>query len=183
MFEHTLTDGWPYSPLMWGCFLSILSKDNASSVFPTHVGVFLCVSIQIALIVCIPHSCGGVSIEPFHFFFVHLYSPLMWGCFLGDLLFLHLLEVFPTHVGVFLILVYVRKVKSCIPHSCGGVSQRPDRCTSWRGYSPLMWGCFLDEYVMDAIDAVFPTHVGVFPTIGFRWLARGSIPHSCGGVS
>ena len=69
------------SPRMWGCFYvqSILSARR--DVFPTHVGVFLDDVHMGQIPSCLPHACGGVSIEAPHAPPSPGSSPRMWGCF------------------------------------------------------------------------------------------------------
>src|SRR5690625_3088406 len=46
-----------------------------------------------------------------------------------------------------------------------------------------MWGCFPIHSAISKVDAVFPTHVGVFPPDDMSKLVSQSLPHACGGVS
>ena len=49
--------------------------------------------------------------------------------------------------------------------------------------SPRTWGCF---YLMDAVlncAHVFPTHVGVFPSVNSCGFGHVCLPHARGGVS
>ncbi|KFD86430.1 hypothetical protein DN42_3266 [Vibrio cholerae] len=52
-----------------------------------------------------------------------------------------------------------------LPHAGGGVSQF--HCRQWlpRLSSPRRWGCFLILDSTKSLKAVFPTQVGVFPTL------------------
>ena len=107
----------------------------------------------------------------------------MWGCFCKTILTLLGALVFPTHVGVFLLLLARVILQVSIPHSCGGVSTIfPSSCKP-QLYSPLMWGCFPIWFYFGCLQRVFPTHVGVFPKDKYTKLQKTGIPHSCGGVS
>ncbi len=90
------------------------------------------------------------------------FSPRMWGCtelprqsgLLG--------YVFPTHVGVYLIVD-----KNCVnmrsfPHACGGV--------------PVI------ESANMRVAVVFPTHVGVYRFYYKNHAGLQRFPHACGGV-
>src|SRR5690625_7618535 len=46
-----------------------------------------------------------------------------------------------------------------------------------------MWGCFPIHSAISKVDAVFPTHVGVFPPDDMSKLVSQSLPHACGGVA
>ena len=49
-------------------------------------------------------------------------SPCTWGCFLA-VYGIDIPEiVFPMHVGVFLLQLFYRNCKECLPHARGGVS-------------------------------------------------------------
>ena len=70
---------------------------------------------------------------------------------------------------------------SCFPHACGGVPKGKWSIPERDKFSPRMWGCtFFFTGIVPAFD-VFPTHVGVYPTILLCGMAQG-FPHACGGV-
>nr|DAV39693.1 MAG TPA: hypothetical protein [Caudoviricetes sp.] len=77
-------------------------KAARRSVFPTHVGVFPSICRNRVRSHCLPHACGGVSVD----FEVDrpcaVSSPRMWGCFPWSICINLDGSVFPTHVGVFL---------------------------------------------------------------------------------
>ena len=91
--------------------------------------------------------------------------------------------VFPTHVGVFPPLSCSGVFKTCLPHARGGVSMFPDRITSALGSSPRTWGCFRQRSSCRVRAAVFPTHVGVFPSSSVTAFRDSCLPHARGGVS
>ena len=92
-----------------------------------------------------------------------LSSPRPWGCFRVDVFVFADRRVFPTPVGVFLVLRRPKLSRDSLPHARGGVSQ--------------------DAALVSAAAAVFPTPVGVFladqPPPGLRH----GLPHARGGVS
>ena len=107
----------------------------------------------------------------------------MWGCFLNALAVTDSVAVFPMHVGVFLRLLAQVRLKGRLPHACGGVSTTMPTQIYGASSSPCMWGCFHPADFRLVEIAVFPMHVGVFPTCRASQTAQGSLPHACGGVS
>ena len=91
----------------------------------------------------LPHARGGVS--TFVFFACECYG------------------VFPTHVGVFLVLEEIPVSPLGLPHARGGVS----------------------SLMLNSSNAskVFPTHVGVFPSMSKLDKNAVRLPHARGGVS
>jgi len=55
-------DPFPSSPHTWGCFCGQMMSSAGSSVFPTHVGVFLYEIDSVDKLFGLPHTRGGVSI-------------------------------------------------------------------------------------------------------------------------
>ena len=132
----------------------------------------------------LPHARGGVSLQGAAHHIVFL--------------------VFPTLVGVFRVTVVSPGGISSLPHARGGVSQDTETTSNIERSSPRSWGCFWINPVSAEVNTessprswgcflrikhpylssrVFPTLVGVFPTIGC--LSRGvlRLPHARGGVS
>ena len=111
----------------------------------------------------LPHARGGVSkcgsiIELFL-----KSSPRTWGCFHFLTARVHGGNVFPTHVGVFLL--------------------HDDTARGWSPSSPRTWGCFPMCWRASSWFSVFPTHVGVFPPKSYDSINSFSLPHARGGVS
>ena len=50
-------------------------------------------------------------------------------------------KVFPTHVGVYLIISEFADVSVRFPHTRGGVPERERWWIGWRAFSPHTWGC------------------------------------------
>ena len=51
----------------------------------------------------------------------------MWGCFFFQLGRSGIEVVFPTHVGVFPVMMKVHLKDSGLPHACGGVSDKANQ--------------------------------------------------------
>ena len=130
------------SPRTWGCFHNSSASSASDTVFPTHVGVFLCICSSLKAPSCLPHARGGVSELGLLFSVKLLSSPRTWGCFYY--IFRPTLPhgVFPTHVGVFLMRLSAATSFSCLPHARGGVSVDLWRIGMTITSSPRTWGCF-----------------------------------------
>ena len=148
---------------MWGCFLPG-AKDSLERT-------------------SLPHACGGVSGFAAILIGFTESSPRMWGCFFPMPVDKSDLEVFPTHVGVFLRRGRRFTKSVSLPHACGGVSFDPTAPTDGDRSSPRMWGCFYAGQGPEASAWVFPTHVGVFLAHTPSPSRTVSLPHACGGVS
>ena len=171
------------SPRTWGCFFIGSPFVAVSTVFPTHVGVFLNRRKAFLSGSGLPHARGGVSMRCYVQPFCMVSSPRTWGCFLGPAATVFRLCVFPTHVGVFLnVDICVCKPDS-LPHARGGVSSRYCCCGSGFPSSPRTWGCFCATRGTLSLRRVFPTHVGVFPSFRARSAMYSGLPHARGGVS
>ncbi len=129
----------------------------------------------------IPHACGGVSNCTLGASVMDLYSPRVWGCFLGRHDTESFPKVFPTRVGVFLHTIYDLVTKKCIPHACGGVSSVGSVQFYDAVYSPRVWGCFCINPSFASPTDVFPTRVGVFLDHSSQTPLPHRIPHACGG--
>ena len=130
------------SPRTWGCFLQKQNVALSGAVFPTHVGVFLSISEIILSILCLPHARGGVSATTSSSSPLRLSSPRTWGCFYTQLFDAKAQEVFPTHVGVFLLGSFLLMFARRLPHARGGVSWLTYAVMLLVGSSPRTWGCF-----------------------------------------
>ena len=89
------------SPRPWGCFSAFCPHASVARVFPTPVGVFLCVILNHPLMSSLPHARGGVSTDICSKAGYGLSSPRPWGCFSFLEYMIMKLQVFPTPVGVF----------------------------------------------------------------------------------
>ena len=94
-----------------------------------------------------------------------------------------MVRVFPTLVGVFPYRRFFEKSFSCLPHARGGVSPILRAGSRSTRSSPRSWGCFLSKAQIAALEAVFPTLVGVFLTVTPHGPCSISLPHARGGVS
>ena len=170
----------PSSPRTWGCFQTSSSTSTALQVFPTHVGVFLSPGLAGAGLYRLPHARGGVSTSYRKGIASKLSSPRTWGCFYCSRQVSYDLVVFPTHVGVFLILNGSMIEPVSLPHARGGVSQPSAKHIARPWSSPRTWGCFLARRCGLITASVFPTHVGVFPKRGSVTSCATSLPYACG---
>ncbi len=86
-------------------FIKRLQGYGKRRVFPTPVGVFLLIGSGYQTLLGLPHGRGGVSL--FAAFGFHLFksSPRPWGCFQEWMSGTELMVVFPTPVGVFLLMI------------------------------------------------------------------------------
>src|SRR5690554_5800225 len=150
------------SPHAWGCFKNSLIMTTRMKVFPTCVGVFLIKTVKKLTGKSLPHMRGGVSICHSFCNSWEWSSPHAWGCFFYHQLTKHLLLVFPTCVGVFLIEIHTQTNKGSLPHMRGGVSKSSHLLRSALQSSPHAWGCFSQSSSDSCFPMVFPTCVGVF---------------------
>ncbi len=73
--------GMTSSPRTWGCFSRGGHRRYRSSVFPTHVGVFLLNNLLKYNPHRLPHARGGVSTLKKAITKAAVSSPRTWGCF------------------------------------------------------------------------------------------------------
>ena len=147
------------------------------------MGVFPASRLHCAGSGCLPHARGGVSVSPCLPRPPVASSPRTWGCFWTLDFNAHVVNVFPTHVGVFPTLFGLDWPECGLPHARGGVSSfRKPRPRSTRS-SPRTWGCFYPVFTTFNVKKVFPTHVGVFPSMASDASPASSLPHARGGVS
>ena len=131
----------------------------------------------------LPHTRGGVSPRtPISASWTSS-SPHPWGCFPCALPAFSFSIVFPTPVGVFLPSGGKRKGAGRLPHTRGGVSGYNCYADFATASSPHPWGCFYNSEEARFERLVFPTPVGVFPTMFKKAFLRGRLPHTRGGVS
>ena len=126
---------------------------------------------------------GGVSCQAYDPQKDQGSSPRAWGCFRLTSEGWDTAVVFPTCVGVFLLLSLSAGKLRRLPHVRGGVSRSDTRLHRGRSSSPRAWGCFQDHQQVKRRHHVFPTCVGVFPTACTMGNPRHSLPHVRGGVS
>ena len=173
----------PSSPRTWGCFLHGAAAHTHAVVFPTHVGVFLSIVLHFLRTMCLPHARGGVSFPTQPARSKKKSSPRTWGCFCLAAGQTQGQRVFPTHVGVFPLGAVHPARPAGLPHARGGVSAFVPGAR-WRlSSSPRTWGCFRPPRHALLRDAVFPTHVGVFPLWCSPHCVPERLPHARGGVS
>ena len=191
------------SPRSWGCFQLWFHFECTNQVVPTLVGVFLIISICLALPCRLPHARGGVSLAesaaspsgslPHARGGVSLASisvlgsiqssPRSWGCFRDCDIRRPLARVFPTLVGVFPAYRGPLLICASLPHARGGVSFLFHGRLLLIASSPRSWGCFHSVIKEESPSLVFPTLVGVFPPRCADARRNGRLPHARGGVS
>ena len=110
-------------------------------------------------------------------------SPRPWGCF-SPQKHPHLtIIVFPTPVGVFLVLSGSSRSSKGLPHARGGVSSDRGGDAACNRSSPRPWGCFSVIRDVERGEGVFPTPVGVFLHTANCPASASCLPHARGGVS
>ena len=110
-------------------------------------------------------------------------SPRAWGCFSCKDFQIGRHSVFPTCVGVFLGIERAMDARLRLPHVRGGVS---NSIYAWQRFvvsSPRAWGCFHFHQRDKRRGRVFPTCVGVFPSLDGTEYTVAGLPHVRGGVS
>ena len=142
---------------MWGCFLDMSNLIFIRSVFPTHVGVFLCLPKTGWSSLSLPHACGGVSFSVVVHDARRRSSPRMWGCFSLPSSATFSIPVFPTHVGVFPNLQSCSAIKMSLPHTCGGASVDPSKKSPliYSGRIFLQRTCFLSCFFFHILVHLF----------------------------
>ena len=110
-------------------------------------------------------------------------SPRAWGCFQAKVHGALRRQVFPTCVGVFLRRTRAVDVDDSLPHVRGGVSMWDHDFAFCPWSSPRAWGCFYNWSPWLMARLVFPTCVGVFPTLSAGVYSDAGLPHVRGGVS
>ncbi len=111
------------SPRRWGCFRTSRDVSIRTGVFPTQVGVFLSYSLSKTNQARLPHAGGGVSQDNMVLRIDNWSSPRRWGCFRKAVNSQHRIRVFPTQVGVFLLVPSSTNTSPGLPHAGGGVSK------------------------------------------------------------
>ena len=77
----------------------------------------------------------------------------------------------------------VKTTSCCFPHAGGDVSVDLRECEKEFTFSPRRWGCFRCRVGGNVVETVFPTQVGMFPTICHPFRFTLSFPHAGGDVS
>ena len=130
------------SPRPWGCFLLDCTRNRAKDLFPTPVGVFLCIMCAGVAAGSLPHARGGVSRHGRTRKGLCNSSPRPWGCFYPSMYPLARNPLFPTHVGVFPQDPPSALLPRSLPHARGGVSRMQQAYIVEADSSPRTWGCF-----------------------------------------
>ena len=130
------------------------------------MGVFLTYPSTILRDTGLPHVRGGVSTHQGVGVPHPVSSPRAWGCFQEEHTRSRITKVFPTCVGVFPGTWDAVDFDCCLPHVRGGVSDSMEEALKTDRSSPRAWGCFLGYRIHTDAVKVFPTCVGVFPSVG-----------------
>ena len=110
-FPHTRGDvpwlvvgcesGPKFSPHTWGCSAAARARPSASTVFPTHVGMFRIIDGDDGSSRGFPHTRGDVPYACRSGRRGGVFSPHTWGCSGQAVGPFPRVAVFPTHVGMF----------------------------------------------------------------------------------
>ena len=112
-----------------------------------------------------PYVCGGVAADGTLNKTVIAFSLRMWGCCpIRQLPILRIL-VFPTYVGVLPIFLIELSYFLRFPYVCGGVAITIELINFLHWFSLRMWGCCPRRLKSWGTQNVFPTYVGVLPTL------------------
>ena len=112
-----------FSPRTWRCFYRLYTFLCYIRVFSTHVEMFLRALPAVLSTVRFLHARGDVSyFWPFSFRF-GMFSPRTWRCFSEVSMQLRCLDVFSTHVEMFLRLIWIFLRSICFLHARGDVSK------------------------------------------------------------
>ncbi len=140
----------------------MISRRFVLVVFPTPVGVFRHLTMEISGCVSLPHARGGVPWSATEAVLLKASSPRPWGCSV------HLVK---------------REVpKWSLPHARGGVPVDSYTLAGFQTSSPRPWGCSASSHRQEPLTIVFPTPVGVFLGSPQRPCCFGRLPHARGGV-
>ena len=133
------------SPRPWGCFRIRAFRGLREPLFPTPVGVFPDLTCPLYTVGPLPHARGGVSASRSLMFVLRNSSPRPWGCFRSFTTGRDCASLFPTPVGVFLVVIPVALRPAGLPHARGGVSRYLMQYRFAHCSSPRPWGCFSDQ--------------------------------------
>ena len=109
----------PYSPHTWGWTWIKSDSTHFFPVFPTHVGMDLRLSYSSWRNISIPHTRGDGPLLVLQSRQAIAYSPHTWGWTSEAVHAFYEESVFPTHVGMDLLLSRRSSTKICIPHTRG----------------------------------------------------------------
>ena len=170
------------SPHTWGCPSDVDRVKVIRELFPTHVGVSLLHVPADAHHPTLPHTRGGVPLEVKMDSTGKRSSPHTWGCPYLVKVSINDAFLFPTHVGVSLIVGLLAPILIPLPHTRGGVPGdvffSVDVCFS----SPHTWGCPWQGRSYFTSQWLFPTHVGVSLKLLSSYGTIFTLPHTRGGV-
>ena len=158
-------------------------NDKELLLFPTPVGVFPFLRRCSRPTESLPHARGGVSRHGRTRKGLCNSSPRPWGCFHPFRVHSAKSKLFPTPVGVFLPSDHTCSPACTLPYARGGVSAVDMSIPAKKPSSPRPWGCFHLAAFSTRPQYLFPTPMGVFPSIPPEILVSTALPHARGGVS
>ena len=132
---------------------------------------------------CLPHARGGVSAVRSFILSGIRSSPRTWGCFFPSPSERGSQQVFPTHVGVFLISRLTCGIAHRLPHARGGVSLVMVSLIALPKSSPRTWGCFRKGPVQTEPMGLPHARGGVSHEDHAQRPRRGSSPRTWGCFS
>ena len=75
------------------------------------------------------------------------------------------MDVFPTLVGMFRLVIMATDQQKSFPHARGDVPLFLADALRYQVFSPRSWGCSYSENRRDSNALVFPTLVGLFHSV------------------
>ena len=149
-----------FSPRMWGWAYSYEEGRYLHKIFPTHVGVSPCCTLFCKARYHFPHACGGEPEGRCLCCRDKRFSPRMWGWALAEIPSVTAQAIFPTHVGVSLMMSASASGFPDFPHACGGEPLFTAVRVKSISFSPRMWGRARIPGFLRIYITIFPTHVG-----------------------
>ena len=130
-------------------------------VFPTQVGVLPTKRPLCTLKSSFPYASGGVANPKAKLMLITPFSLRKWGCCQPPHHRTTACKVFPTQVGVLLLLMTKIKAIQCFPYASGGVAKWLKLIGLAGPFSLRKWGCCQPVLPHVYSILVFPTQVGV----------------------
>ena len=137
----TLSPEMMFSPRTWRCFTPVLTA---------------------RWVHCFLHARGDVSRQCYAAAMYRQFSPRMWRCFQHSGWLPACVDVFSTHMEMFLYNCNHVAVYSRFLHACGDVSYSRWHTADLHSFSPRMWRCFFRLGDNIYSSRVFSTHVEMF---------------------
>ena len=178
--ERCAGPGW-FSPHAWGWTCSLRRWAGYRFVFPTRVGVDLSAPSHLPEFPRFPHTRGGGPVSVPGGVISTEFSPHAWGWTRWSLLRGTTPGVFPTRVGVDLVLSALGREEGRFPHTRGGGPVSAGLAGLNSGFSPHAWGWTFIRIITSSSRTVFPTRVGVDRATPPNGSITLCFPHTRGG--